>query len=149
MFDFWASVVCVKKYSFIILLFALGLMSKPMLVTLPFVLLLIDFWPLRRLYLASVRYFLNLKDPSNKILILYRLDQDNVFIRDKSNLSGLSTGLHQNKIDALSIQFYRHLEQSSQIKRIAIKQLPMYQLYTSSEIYISCSFSVATKLGRL
>ena len=30
-------------------LFALGLMSKPMLVTLPFVLLLLDFWPLGRL----------------------------------------------------------------------------------------------------
>jgi Flp pilus assembly protein TadD len=28
--------------------FALGLMSKPMLVTLPFVLLLVDFWPLQR-----------------------------------------------------------------------------------------------------
>ncbi len=30
--------------------FALGLMSKPMVVTLPFVLLLLDFWPLRRIY---------------------------------------------------------------------------------------------------
>jgi hypothetical protein len=29
-------------------LFALGLMAKPMLVTLPFVLLLLDYWPLRR-----------------------------------------------------------------------------------------------------
>src|SRR5204863_8537116 len=29
-------------------LFALGLMCKPMLVTLPFVLLLLDVWPLRR-----------------------------------------------------------------------------------------------------
>lgn len=29
--------------------FTLGLMSKPMLVTLPFVLLLLDYWPLRRL----------------------------------------------------------------------------------------------------
>jgi tetratricopeptide (TPR) repeat protein len=29
-------------------LFALGLMSKPMLVTVPFVLLLLDFWPLKR-----------------------------------------------------------------------------------------------------
>jgi protein O-mannosyl-transferase len=29
-------------------LFALGLMSKPMLVTLPFVLLLLDYWPLQR-----------------------------------------------------------------------------------------------------
>jgi hypothetical protein len=33
----------------IVLFFILGLMSKPMLVTLPFVLLLMDYWPLGRL----------------------------------------------------------------------------------------------------
>src|SRR6267378_7369873 len=36
-------------YLLTLLLFVLGLMSKPMLVTLPFVLLLLDYWPLRRL----------------------------------------------------------------------------------------------------
>lgn len=36
-------------YLLSLLFFALGLMSKPMLVTLPFVLLLLDYWPLRRL----------------------------------------------------------------------------------------------------
>jgi Flp pilus assembly protein TadD len=36
------------RYVLVVVLFALGLMAKPMLVTLPFVLLLIDFWPLRR-----------------------------------------------------------------------------------------------------
>jgi tetratricopeptide (TPR) repeat protein len=36
------------RYILIILFFALGLMSKPMLVTLPFVLLLLDFYPLNR-----------------------------------------------------------------------------------------------------
>jgi protein O-mannosyl-transferase len=35
-------------YGLTLLFFALGLMSKPMLVTLPFVLLLLDFWPLER-----------------------------------------------------------------------------------------------------
>lgn len=35
-------------YRLTLLWFALGLMSKPMLVTLPFVLLLLDFWPLKR-----------------------------------------------------------------------------------------------------
>jgi tetratricopeptide (TPR) repeat protein len=34
--------------------FALGLMSKPMLVTFPFVLLLLDFWPIRRLRTKSM-----------------------------------------------------------------------------------------------
>lgn len=37
------------RYLLVVLAFILGLMSKPMLVTLPFVLLLIDFWPLGRL----------------------------------------------------------------------------------------------------
>ncbi len=37
------------RYLLILLLFILGLMAKPMLVTLPFVLLLLDFWPLGRM----------------------------------------------------------------------------------------------------
>ena len=38
-----------RWYLAVILFFALGLMAKPMLVTLPFVLLLLDYWPLERL----------------------------------------------------------------------------------------------------
>jgi tetratricopeptide (TPR) repeat protein len=37
------------RYLVVIFLFVLGLMSKPMLVTLPFLLLLLDYWPLCRL----------------------------------------------------------------------------------------------------
>jgi Flp pilus assembly protein TadD len=37
-----------KGYALVILSFALGLMAKPMLVTLPFLLLLLDLWPLQR-----------------------------------------------------------------------------------------------------
>ena len=37
-----------RYYSLALLFFALGLMAKPMLVTLPFVFLLLDYWPLRR-----------------------------------------------------------------------------------------------------
>jgi protein O-mannosyl-transferase len=36
-------------YALSVVLFALGLMSKPMLVTLPFTLLLLDYWPLARM----------------------------------------------------------------------------------------------------
>jgi tetratricopeptide (TPR) repeat protein len=39
----------VMNYVLLLLLFALGLMSKPMLVTVPFVLLLLDYWPLGRI----------------------------------------------------------------------------------------------------
>jgi hypothetical protein len=38
----------IARYLLVVLVFGLGLMSKPMLVTLPFVLLLLDYWPLGR-----------------------------------------------------------------------------------------------------
>ena len=38
----------ITRYAMTIILFVLGLAAKPMLVTLPFVLLLIDYWPLQR-----------------------------------------------------------------------------------------------------
>jgi protein O-mannosyl-transferase len=38
----------IASYLLVVLFLALGLMSKPMLVTLPCVLLLLDFWPLKR-----------------------------------------------------------------------------------------------------
>jgi tetratricopeptide (TPR) repeat protein len=42
----------IGRYLLVLLAFALGLMAKPMLVTLPFVLLLLDYWPLDRLQLV-------------------------------------------------------------------------------------------------
>ena len=43
----------IKSYGLVFLFFALGLMSKSMLVTLPFTLLLLDYWPLGRLKLGQ------------------------------------------------------------------------------------------------
>ncbi|MEI6703649.1 MAG: tetratricopeptide repeat protein [Deltaproteobacteria bacterium] len=40
---------CLRRYLTVTVFFALGLMSKQMLVTLPLVLLLMDYWPLNRL----------------------------------------------------------------------------------------------------
>ena len=39
-----------------LIFFALSLLAKPMLVTLPFVLLLLDFWPLQRFSLSAFRF---------------------------------------------------------------------------------------------
>ena len=41
----------IKRYLAALVLFSLGLMAKPMLVTLPCILLLLDYWPLDRLHL--------------------------------------------------------------------------------------------------
>jgi tetratricopeptide (TPR) repeat protein len=55
MLTLWAYVRYVRRppsmirYGVVVLFFALGLLSKNMLVTMPFVLLLLDYWPLNRL----------------------------------------------------------------------------------------------------
>jgi protein O-mannosyl-transferase len=41
------------RYLLVMLLFAFGLMAKPQIITLPFVLLLWDYWPLRRMFADS------------------------------------------------------------------------------------------------
>ena len=48
-----------RRYLLILVIFVLGLLSKPMLVTLPCVLLLLDFWPLHRTRFSG-------HDPSRK-----------------------------------------------------------------------------------
>ena len=48
-----------NRYLLVLFFFVLGLMAKPMLVTLPFVLFLLDFWPLNRMqfgYISSASH---------------------------------------------------------------------------------------------
>ena len=43
----------IRRYLLIILFFILGFMAKAMIITLPFVLVLLDYWPLRRIWLGQ------------------------------------------------------------------------------------------------
>jgi len=49
----YAERASVLSYIAVVVSLALGLMAKPMLVTLPFILLLLDYWPLKRLNLSG------------------------------------------------------------------------------------------------
>ena len=45
----YAEARSISRYAWVAITLALGLLAKPMLVTWPFVMLLLDYWPLRRL----------------------------------------------------------------------------------------------------
>jgi tetratricopeptide (TPR) repeat protein len=47
-YAYYARAPSIWRYVIVIVIFACGLMSKPMLVTAPVILLLLDYWPLRR-----------------------------------------------------------------------------------------------------
>lgn len=59
------------RYALVLMLFALGLTAKPMLVTLPFILLLLDYWPLQRI--SSNENRLNLTSQTNRRLVLEKV----------------------------------------------------------------------------
>jgi tetratricopeptide (TPR) repeat protein len=73
-----------NRYLLLLVCFALGLMAKPMLVTLPFVLLLLDVWPLRRATMSNVAAALRLArgtetgDPGNDRVVVARLVREKV-----------------------------------------------------------------------
>jgi tetratricopeptide (TPR) repeat protein len=49
-YRWYASRPKIGRYLVVVVLYALGLMSKPQVITFPFVLLLWDYWPLRRMF---------------------------------------------------------------------------------------------------
>ncbi|HEX4424486.1 MAG TPA: tetratricopeptide repeat protein [Terriglobales bacterium] len=63
----------VARYLAIALCFALGLMAKPQVITFPFVLLLWDYWPLGRMFGASISGFQKLPVKPISWLILEKL----------------------------------------------------------------------------
>ncbi len=72
MLTLWAYVRYVEHpkwhtYLTVILCFALGLMAKPMLVTLPFVLILLDYWPLDRNLKSEIRNPKQIRNPKSEI----------------------------------------------------------------------------------
>ena len=51
-YSYYCKSPTISRYLLTLLCFVLGLLAKPMLVTLPFVLILLDYWPLKRLELS-------------------------------------------------------------------------------------------------
>jgi len=82
-----------KRYLLTFLLFLLSLLSKPMLVTFPFILLLVDYWPLNRMDGSN----LSLSSPNNQRLILEKIP---FFLL--SLIIGIITLYAQNSAEALA-----------------------------------------------
>jgi len=59
-----------RRYLWVVGAFIMGLMSKPMLVTLPVILLLLDFWPLRRIQSSTLRGNLHLLMEKMPLMVL-------------------------------------------------------------------------------
>ena len=86
--------------------------------------------PIRKAYMLFIKKILNAGGTSRSKLILYRQDHDNLFIRDKRNVSAMAIGVHKDHIDAMSIKFYKYLDKSGSSDKLLMKNLKLYKLYT-------------------
>ena len=140
------------RYLLTLLLLMLGLMAKPMLVTLPFVLLLLDYWPLERLRHQS---------PFNLILEkipFFALSAVSVYI---SSLSVhryeivVSTELvpMQLRIANALVSYVKYIEKMIWPKNLAIfypfpDTLPIWQILGAGLFLASISFLVLLNLRK-
>jgi tetratricopeptide (TPR) repeat protein len=87
----YARAASITRYIVVTALFAAGLMSKPMLVTAPIVLLVLDYWPLRRFEIASTTGKAKILQSDNQRRIIQRLFLEKIPLLILSAGSGIVT----------------------------------------------------------
>jgi len=118
--------VWTASYALALVCFAFGLMSKPMLVTVPFVLLLLDYWPLQRFELTpkslKSKTFLSLIIEKSSFFLLSAASSVITFVVQKSSgavgsLEGVPVGARiQNALTA----YVAYLGQAFWPSRLAV-----------------------------
>ena len=147
----------IARYALVVILFALGLMSKGMLVTLPFVLLLLDYWPLGRLKPEVIK---SMRRPENRALVL-RLVAEKIPLFVLSAASCVATSLSPEKIaPAFQMSLPLRIENAVVSYVIYIKQmlypagltLPYFNPpggFPLSEVIIALALLIALSIGAL
>ena len=107
-----------KWYLLVVICFAVGLMAKPMLVTLPFILLLLDYWPLKRFPIqcplgcntvamgqrSSVAYLVLEKTPL--LVLTIASSVVTFFAQDKGGaVTSLDDSMAHGSVDSVAIGF--------------------------------------------
>ena len=162
MLTLWAYVRYVQarsigRYLTVALLLALGLMSKPMLVTVPFVLLLLDYWPLDRFSRERTRLADGDRSPHRAHSVAFLL-VEKIPLFALSALSCIATSLVQlyseGAIDQLpfvwrlnnaAVSYVAYIWQMFWPARLAVfyphpnDQLPLWQVLLAIAFLISVS----------
>src|SRR5438132_4038286 len=121
----WAYVAYVAtptktRYLLMTLLFVLGLMAKPMLVTLPFILLLLDFWPLRRFTLREASNLPQLLREKIPLLILTILSSIVTFVAQRAGGSVVDAIPIATRVSNAFVAYFAYLQRMLWPTRLAI-----------------------------
>ncbi|MGD0551336.1 MAG: glycosyltransferase family 39 protein [Sedimentisphaerales bacterium] len=109
----------ISRYLWIVIFLALGLMAKPMLVTLPFVLLLLDYWPLERFRRRTLFYLIGEKIP---FFVLSAASSVVAFLVQRSSMAVVSLNMLPLKFRILNalVSYIGYIEKMFWPSRLAV-----------------------------
>jgi hypothetical protein len=86
--------------------------------------------PLDRVYLRRVKKLIKRLDNRENVVIVVRQDSGNIFLNASENISGIPFGHPMAEIDAMSLEFYKYLEDFGCQDKICFGGIPLYDIYT-------------------
>lgn len=148
------------RYLAVVITFALGLLAKPMLVTLPFVFFLIDYWPLKRLVIGkSVRdclernYLLIIEKVPLLILSGLSVYLSSASVQRMSNIISLESVDINLRISNALVSYPKYLAKMLWPSKLAVfypypNAVPLWQLIGSSLLLAGITIGVIWLLRR-
>ncbi len=161
---FWMLTLClyvyytekpvVKRYIFVFLSFACALMSKPMTVTLPVVMILLDYWPLRRFASNKENLWLwQLKEKTPLLILSALFSMITIYAKFSPSVKSIQYPLYSRLANA-PVSFITYLGKTFWPNDLAVfypfsDQLPAWQVAGSTLLIIVISIIVITTARRL
>jgi tetratricopeptide (TPR) repeat protein len=151
----------VKRYLLVLCAFALGLMSKPMVVTLPAIMILLDYWPLKRFEARKDNVFLwQLREKALffvlsaiSVIVVLNLPQKILGVFDEFNHQSPEVFPLLSRVKNALIAFVTYLEKTFFPYDLAVfypipTYIPTWQAAAASFLIISISAAIILKARR-
>jgi len=142
----------IKRYLLALFIFALALMSKPMAVSLPLIMILLDYWPLKRFDSHKGNLILwQIKEKTPFIVLSAVFSVITVHARDFSAMKHFS---FSSRISNALVSFVTYLEQilwphDMSILRLFPENIPAWQIIYSALLIVVVSVFVIEAAKRL
>jgi tetratricopeptide (TPR) repeat protein len=159
---FWMLTLClyvyyvekpaVRRYLLVLFSFVLALMSKPMVVTLPVIMILLDYWPLGRFEFRKDNPFLwQLKEKLPFFVLSAAFSIVTLLAQNKPNIKHFPLN---TRLANAPVSFITYLEKTFWPHNLAAfypfpTQIPVWQVVTASLLIILISAAVIAAMKRL
>jgi hypothetical protein len=151
----------IKRYLLVLICFACGLMSKPMVVTLPVIMILLDYWPLGRLQsnehklseakIAGIIPFWQLREKLPFFILSVVVSILTIYAQPKLSVKGFPLS---SRIANALVSFVTYLEKTFWPHDLAVfypfvDQLPVWQVLGAVSLILIISAAVIATVKRL